>query len=252
MSTTHILGQVIATSLEPMMEDAEASGLWFYHLSEEGEEIWCSPGFLRREQADGRLIIAPEHWELRDPGTVSSIVVAGFVLRVVMGKHRHTSLPTHISDVGDHPWHIRAARPDILQEFHIVINAKPGTCGVVRAAYIRFARWLRANHEFPIRVPVYLNPGEQIVTVHGEHVSASFFAPWDRSVEPCIRVATGDYPSLKRERGRDNALAAFITSLSHEVIHYQQWIKTGDISERGVGRRAVSMLRAYEKTVDRP
>ena len=67
MSTTYVLEQVIATSLDPMMEDAENNGLWFYHLSEEGKEIWCSPGFLRREQAEGRLIIAPEHWELRNP-----------------------------------------------------------------------------------------------------------------------------------------------------------------------------------------
>ncbi len=67
MSNLHILEQVISTSLEPMMEEATAGGLWFHHLTEDGEEIWCSPEFLRKEQAEGRLIIAPEHWELRNP-----------------------------------------------------------------------------------------------------------------------------------------------------------------------------------------
>jgi hypothetical protein len=88
--------------------------------------------------------------------------------------------------------------------------------------------------------------------MHGECVAASFFAPWKRHEEPFIRIATGDYPALKRERGRDNALAAFITSLSHEVVHYRQWVETGEISERGVASRARSMLRRYADTVDRP
>ncbi len=78
----------------------------------------------------------------------------------------------------------------------------------VRAAIIRFARWLRREYEFPIRVPVYLFPSERIVTIHGEIVCASFFAPWNRRVEPYIRIATGDYAQLRNERGRDDALAA--------------------------------------------
>ena len=60
MSNLHILEQVIVTSLEPMYEQAEEHGLWFFHCNEQGEEIWCSPGFLQREQEQGRLIIAPE------------------------------------------------------------------------------------------------------------------------------------------------------------------------------------------------
>ncbi len=75
MSNLHILEHVIATSLEPMYQEAEEKGLWFYHVTDEGQEIWCSPGFLRAEQAEGRLIIAPEHWELRDPaGYMSKLV----------------------------------------------------------------------------------------------------------------------------------------------------------------------------------
>ena len=103
-----------------------------------------------------------------------------------------------------------------------------------------------------MRVPVYLSPRELITTIHGTKVAASFFAPWNRNEEPYIRIATGEYPSLKKEIGRDNALAAFIDSMSHEVIHYRQWIETGDIWERGVARKAVAMLRRYELTADHP
>jgi len=117
---------------------------------------------------------------------------------------------------------------------------------------IRYARWLRANYQFPVRVPVYLSPQERITTIDGSTASASFFAPFGRDEEPYIRIATGDYPSLERKHGRANSLAAFIVSLSHEVIHYQQWIATGDVSERGVARKDVAMLRRYEQTVDHP
>ena len=108
----------------------------------------------------------------------------------------------------------------------------------VRRAFIRFARWLRSQYKFPIRVPVYLYPGDHITTMHGDKVSASFFAPWDRKVEPYIRVATGDFQKLKKESGHDSALGSLLHSFAHELVHYQQWVETGEITERGVVRRA--------------
>jgi hypothetical protein len=122
----------------------------------------------------------------------------------------------------------------------------------VRQALTQYARWLRKSYVFPIRVPVYLFPSRTIITQDGEHVSASFFAPFDRNVEPFIRIATGDYPELKRLRGRNDALSACIMSMSHEVVHYFQWLETGTISERGVIAKARSMLRRYAAEVKRP
>jgi hypothetical protein len=122
----------------------------------------------------------------------------------------------------------------------------------VRAAYIRFARWLRRNHDFPIRVPVYLFPSDLIITQDGNAVSASFFAPDSRAVEPFIRIATGDYQKLKAEEGRDNALAALLVSFAHEVIHYLQWVETGKTWERGVASKAKKIVDAYAQTTDHP
>ncbi len=122
----------------------------------------------------------------------------------------------------------------------------------VRDAYVRFTKWLRRNYEFPIRVPVYLNSWERHVTVHGELASASFFGPFSPDVQPYIRIATGDYPDLRKERGRDNALASYLHSLCHEVVHYQQWAQTGEMSERGVWTRAATMVKRYSLTVDHP
>jgi hypothetical protein len=88
--------------------------------------------------------------------------------------------------------------------------------------------------------------------MYGEKCSATFFAPWNRKVEPYIRIATGDYPQLKRQVGRDNALAGYLGSLAHEVIHYQQWIKTNQMSEKGVARDASRIVVRYSRVVARP
>lgn len=122
----------------------------------------------------------------------------------------------------------------------------------VRSALNRYARWLRKSHTFPMRVPVYLFPSSTITTQDGTRVTASFFAPSARDVEPYIRIATGDYPELKRMRGRDDALAAFIMSFSHEIVHYYQWLENGNVTERGVIAKARSMLRMYSAEVSRP
>ena len=123
---------------------------------------------------------------------------------------------------------------------------------VVRHALIRFARWLRSGHAFPVRVPVYLSAKRRLITVHSGVVTASFFGPDDRREEPYIRIATGDYPELRASRGRDNALASFVTSLAHEVVHYEQWLDSKRFSERDAVRSALSILRRYERTVDHP
>jgi hypothetical protein len=122
----------------------------------------------------------------------------------------------------------------------------------VRLAYIKFASWLRANYPFPIRVPTYLGAGRRHTTTSGQSAHASFFAPWDLDVEPYIRIATGDYPDDETANGRDDALASYLCSLAHEVIHYQQWIRGEEPTEAGVDEEAAAMVDRYALTVDRP
>ncbi|MEM9703023.1 MAG: hypothetical protein AAF907_11340 [Planctomycetota bacterium] len=122
----------------------------------------------------------------------------------------------------------------------------------VKGAMIRFARWLRREYDFPIRVPVYLSPREQLITMHGTTAAATFFAPWDPDVEPYIRIATGDFDEELEGSDRDEELGSFLLCLAHEVVHYQQWIATGRTTERGVNVRARNMVDRYALTVDHP
>ena len=122
----------------------------------------------------------------------------------------------------------------------------------VRGALIRYAKWLRKHYEFPIRCPVYLYPTEFLNSQAGGKCSATFFAPYDRADEPYIRIATGDYPDCEHAVGRDDALAGFLCSLSHEVIHYFQWWETGNLTERGVDIKAGKLVDRYALDVDHP
>ncbi len=122
----------------------------------------------------------------------------------------------------------------------------------VGAALVRFASWLRRNYEFPIRVPVYLSPRERVVDARGEEGAGIFFGPWDREEEPHIRMSTGDYPKELAQGGRDNALAAYLGCLAHEVLHYQQWIRGEVPSEEGVDDEASAIVDRYAETVARP
>ena len=122
----------------------------------------------------------------------------------------------------------------------------------VRNAIVCFAQWIRTEHYFPVRCPVYLSPHEQLTTIDGSVATASFFAPWDACVEPYIRIATGDYQPPRLRRKRNDALAGYLHSLAHELVHYWQWVESGDTTERGVIVRANSIVAAYALTTDNP
>lgn len=108
----------------------------------------------------------------------------------------------------------------ISDDLGLRIRTEPGVHAEVTKACLAFAKWLGINYEFPIRVPVYLKKDYQITNKFSkEMVSATFFAPYDYTDEPYIRVATGDYLELLEKNGRDHALIAILSSLGHELGH---------------------------------
>ena len=126
----------------------------------------------------------------------------------------------------------------------------------VKTACLRFAQWLRKEYVFPVRVPVYVKSAERIRTMDGDSVVGSFFEPDDTAQEPYIRLATGDYADLADLHGRDNALAAILSSLAHELTHYYQWINVLPLTDRGRERQASiyarRILDEYAETREHP
>lgn len=113
----------------------------------------------------------------------------------------------------------------------IRLRFEKGTDPELRAEIIKFINWLRSEYEFPMRVPIYLKNAKQIKAMNGDLVCATFFGPFDKTLEPYIRAAIGDYQDLLEERGKINALGAIFCSIAHEFSHYFQWIKASTDEE---------------------
>lgn len=128
----------------------------------------------------------------------------------------------------------------------------------VHRACLEFAQWLRKEYEFPMRLPVYFKNTFLVRTPSGEMASAYFFAPYEKTVEPYISIAVGDYLELMSKWGKDNALAAILSSMIHEISHYFQWLKNYDFiwdedkKEKQAKYYSKEILMDYAETRDHP
>ncbi|MEK4031395.1 hypothetical protein MKZ02_23320 [Pseudobacillus sp. FSL P4-0506] len=133
------------------------------------------------------------------------------------------------------------------------VRCEQGVHPEVRRACLEFGKWMRKEFDFPIRVVVYLKKDYQIKNITTkELVSATFFAPYDKTQEPYIRIATGDYLELLEELGQDNALASILGSIAHEVGHYYQWVDNKDLDEDEAEDYGEYMLDLYAQTREHP
>lgn len=126
----------------------------------------------------------------------------------------------------------------------------------VKRAIGECINWLRTTYFFPKRLNLYVKSSETIKASNGENVCGTFFRPADRDIEPYIKVATGDYHELLYERGKDNALAAILQTIMHEICHYFQWLNDLDLTLIGEERQATNYSRKlmleYAETRDHP
>lgn len=126
----------------------------------------------------------------------------------------------------------------------------------VREAFLRFVKWLRKEYYFPLRIVVYVKESARIKAKDGELVVGTFFEPYEYSMQPHVRVATGDYLELKNSIGRDDALASILMTLAHELTHYFQWINNLDLTPLGRERQATRyshfILDEYAETCEHP
>ena len=119
----------------------------------------------------------------------------------------------------------------------------------VKIHVLEFAKWLRKTQDFPVRVSIYLLPGDSFVTVDGDTVVASF--RWfSTKRNPYIRLATGDYPSLCKEMGRDGAIESILISLARQIVRYQNWCRSGKCTDHGVKQRSYEMVDNFYESLN--
>jgi hypothetical protein len=131
------------------------------------------------------------------------------------------------------------------------LRSEAGVHPEVRSVCIKFCKWLRTQMEFPVRVVIYLKKDYQIKNrTTKQMVTATFFAPYDKNVEPFIRIATGDYSELIEERGKKDALYAMLDSIAHEIIHYQQWLGNRELNEEEAEENGYKLVDSYAETIN--
>lgn len=119
-----------------------------------------------------------------------------------------------------------------------------------------FCQWLRTRYYFPIRVPIYIKNSLRLKTIENNLAYGTFFEPENHYMEPYIRVSAGDYDELLKDYGKDNALAAILLTIAHELTHYFQWINDIHLTEIGMERQATAyaqyILEEYKETREHP
>ena len=127
----------------------------------------------------------------------------------------------------------------------------------VRRACKEFAKFLRKEYFFPIRINVYIKATERIKAMDGDIVYGTFWRiDDDYTVEPHARVAAGDYLKLCDKWGKDSALTAILVTIAHELTHYFQWINNIQLTPIGIERQATNysnyILEEYAETREHP
>lgn len=108
----------------------------------------------------------------------------------------------------------------------------------VKNALKDFAKYLRKEYIFPIRVPIYVRYTMKIMARDGDLVNGTFLGPYDKLEEPYIRIAVGNYCQKKTKRGKRDALISYFYVIAHELTHYFQWLNQIEITEIGEERQA--------------
>lgn len=118
------------------------------------------------------------------------------------------------------------------------LRFEPGVDEEVRAFLLDFARWLRKEFLFPLRLNVYVKRARRIRAMDGEYVVGTMWRPASYDTPPHIRLATGDYDELVADRGKENAKWAILHTFAHELTHYYQHINDLQLTPRGEERQA--------------
>lgn len=127
----------------------------------------------------------------------------------------------------------------------------------VRRACKDFAKFLRKNYYFPLRIDVYVKSQRRIKAMDGDLCCGIFWSMEDDfTVKPSIRIATGDYEELLDKWDQDRALTSILLTLAHELTHYFQWINSLNLTPIGAERQATNyshyIIEEYAETRDHP
>lgn len=154
-------------------------------------------------------------------------------------------------------WKLDKWKGTTFTETGVKLRFESSVDSEVKRALTELTAWLKKEYIFPAKVIVYVKSAEKIRAMNGEMVFGTCFRPGDMSKFPHIKLATGDYPELLAECGKDNALAAILNCYLRMLTNYFQWVNeldelTEEEEDRDAGRCAGIVMRRYRNTRKHP
>lgn len=154
-------------------------------------------------------------------------------------------------------WKLDKWKGTTFTETGVKLRFESSVDSEVKRALTELTAWLKKEYIFPAKVIVYVKSAEKIRAMNGEMVFGTCFRPGDMSKFPHIKLATGDYPELLAECGKDNALAAILNCYLRMLTNYFQWVNeldelTEDEEDHDAGRCAGIVMRRYRNTRKHP
>lgn len=108
----------------------------------------------------------------------------------------------------------------------------------LRCACKQFAKYLRQEYFFPVRVPMYFKNQKKVKCMDGDYAYGTFFRPYSYQDEPYIRIAVRDFRITYSKYGRNNACFSIFQTMVHELTHYFQWVNGLKLTPIGEERQA--------------
>ena len=137
-------------------------------------------------------------------------------------------------------WKRNPAFNDSARKSGLRLRVETGVDPHVRCAVLAFARWIRTEYRFPVRVCVYIKAARRIRARDGELVCGTCWQPGDHRLSPFIRIAAGDYTELRERYGAFQAVGEILLSMAHELTHYFQWLNGLSLTAIGEERQATN------------
>ncbi|WP_160680638.1 tetratricopeptide repeat protein [Clostridium sp. C8-1-8] len=111
----------------------------------------------------------------------------------------------------------------------------------LREIVLEFGKWIRGKLDFPVAVTVYIR-SKYVSKVNNEEVFlASFFAPDSRTDNPYIRVDVENH----KDNGVNEFRKSILVSISHEIIHYVQWLEELEFCEEDAENRSEQLVEKF-------
>ena len=115
----------------------------------------------------------------------------------------------------------------------------------IRTSLIYYLQWLRKEYHFPVRINVYCKSGDKVRCRDKDLAYGVIYLPFDRSKLPSIRLACGNFQhDAPVTKDLMDTTDLILFSLTHEIVHYFQYINNIQLTPRGMERQATIYSRS--------